>query len=419
MDKEKYFNSNKNQIQKVMDFVLNSESSDFYREKYRAAMDKVRVIDDYKTFFSIPTLDKDELLTSPPGNNLYHNKVNFFSFSSGTTSQKHPLAMPHIHNEEYFNLRFNKDLLEELGANRILILVPPTMGAVANIMTNNQRNFSLTLGDINNFNLTKLLAKEVGINGIFSTPTILELFREKLDNDEVSRIKWIAITGEVCSRIRYLHLSRLFPNALILNDYGSAELGGIAYQCKEVAGDPLHLHGSPHLFFETNDLGELLVTDLEEPIPFPLIRYNTKDMGEVRISKCSCGAKIDLILKGKRDYKKLKFNGLVVQAEMLEKALVGVSNLIKPNYQMIVRETEEGGKIVPEFKLIVEAKSKTNVDKLEQLVKEELGRKFFISAGKNLFGLAEEGVIKELKVQIAKENELSSKKRPLIQFEDN
>ncbi len=80
----------------------------------------------------------------------------------------------------------------------------------------------------------------------------------------------------------------------VVEDYGSAELGGIGCECRAAQG----LHLFTDLFYmeivrnatpaEPGEIGRILLTDLTNKV-MPLIRYDIGDLGSFLAGDCRCG----------------------------------------------------------------------------------------------------------------------------------
>jgi len=112
-------------------------------------------------------------------------------------------------------------------------------------------------------------------------------------------LKAIVLTAEVPYRQGREELQQIYQ-VPVVNEYGSSELGPIAYQCPE---------GNMHLMFENiyvevadddgkplppGEAGELILTDLNN-YAMPLIRYRSRDFSALRTDTCACGREMPLI----------------------------------------------------------------------------------------------------------------------------
>lgn len=125
----------------------------------------------------------------------------------------------------------------------------------------------------------------------------------------------------------YSHHRKLFDevfNCPVVDEYGSAEHGIIAFQCKE---------GNKHMmadhlcieFLDENDQpvklgdpGRIVITDLSS-FAMPLIRYDIGDIGRASNEKCSCGIRLPQmeVMEGRKEDFIRKANGELVHAAYL------------------------------------------------------------------------------------------------------
>jgi len=114
-------------------------------------------------------------------------------------------------------------------------------------------------------------------------------------------LKGIVTTSEPLFIETRQYLQNIF-RCPVINDYGSGEVGPIAYDCPEGG---FHLM-SDNLYFGIineagthaagGEKGEVVVTELNN-FSLPLIRYNLKDIAEVADRPCRCGRGLPLINK--------------------------------------------------------------------------------------------------------------------------
>ena len=112
-------------------------------------------------------------------------------------------------------------------------------------------------------------------------------------------LKAIVTTSEPLFKETREYLEGVF-NCNVINDYGSGEVGPIAYDCPEggfhLMADNLYIEiiNEKGTHAREGEKGEVVVTELNN-YSLPLIRYNLKDIAEVTDQKCSCGRGLPLI----------------------------------------------------------------------------------------------------------------------------
>lgn len=125
----------------------------------------------------------------------------------------------------------------------------------------------------------------------------------------------------------YPHHRKLFDEVFecpVVDEYGCAEHGIIAFQCKE---GNMHIMAD-HLiveFLDENDQpvqpgepGRIVITDLDS-YAMPLIRYDIGDIGRASNKKCSCGVNLPLmeVLEGRKEDFIRTVDGKLVHAAYL------------------------------------------------------------------------------------------------------
>lgn len=125
-----------------------------------------------------------------------------------------------------------------------------------------------------------------------------------LENDiDLSPLKLLAVitTGEILYECQRIAIRKAF-NCRVVNEYGSTEIGVLAFECRK---GNLHINAD-HVYLETEDLyagkdaGEVIVTELNNEYN-PLIRYRLGDVASISNCKCDCGINFPLLgsLKGR------------------------------------------------------------------------------------------------------------------------
>ncbi len=97
-------------------------------------------------------------------------------------------------------------------------------------------------------------------------------------------LKAIMTTAEPLT-IQHRELFKEVFNADCFDQYGSGEIGGLAYECSEHCG--LHIT-EERVIIESNEKNELLITDLDN-YSMPFIRYWNADQAIISEKKCACG----------------------------------------------------------------------------------------------------------------------------------
>lgn len=162
------------------------------------------------------------------------------------------------------------------------------------------------------FNKYLLKLQKEKIKYIYGYSSALYDFAQsiKKENLNFSFIKGIFSSSDMLFKNQRKFIESVFGVKLI-DIYGNPESGLLSFECYEQNG--FH-YGMQNCFVEIvdesgknlgdNEIGRIIVTDLNNKC-FPMIRYDTGDIGSISYEKCSCGRGLILIknLGGRsRDY---------------------------------------------------------------------------------------------------------------------
>ena len=396
-------------LSSVLEFVLENKYSDFYKKKY--VVEKIE-INSYEDFQKIPLLEKKELLETKLEDRIFDDKNNIvnYLFSSGTTGA--PLISAHStpffpDPKDFFDPRYKQTL----------ILMPLSITAASILALS--KDFVAVPGDINNLPLTAQLLNQSSINSLATTPTILEFLIKELEkiNFDLNRFKFIIVTGEACSEERLSAFKEKFSSARVVTVWGATELGGgLGYQCEpltSLATNTFHLN---HKFLfceiineqglpaEIGEEGEIVMTMLFQGTSV-LIRYRTGDLGTITKSDCPCGNPYTVRLLGRSEHRNLKFHGVIMHANMIEKSLNGVKEYIEPGFRMHIFEKEINGKKIPELEihLILKDKNSEKENSFTERIRQSISANMRFSEKNTLSSLVEQKVFLPLQIKFVDE----------------
>jgi len=402
-------------VQKVLDFAVNNDYSGFYRSKYKEHGFELQAIRSYEDFQKIPLLSRSEILATPLKDRIFvpRKDVVHYAFSAGTTDQNKPLIMPH-HAFTYKTAKtplrmFSPERIAKLGVDIIMVLRHPLSSPFIKQLTVPKKGILSVPGDIRNLPLSAKLAKELGINCISTTPTVLTFFLQELEKVgfDFNLIKFVYMTGELCSSQRLALIKSKMPKAYIDINYTVSELSIVGYRCSHLADEPpnlFHVHTAAFLEIlseseEANQPGNIVVTDTETPRAFPFIRYRLGDIGLIERQKCACGEEIMLKLGGRSRYDFLRFHGVVLHTQAIENSLDAVRNFLEPGFQMHVYEELINEKLTPRLVFKVVAKEAASPFLLN-LLKENVSQNLFLTADKTLDYFVENKIFAPLEVEL-------------------
>ncbi|TKJ93363.1 hypothetical protein PaeCFBP13512_02900 [Paenibacillus sp. CFBP13512] len=209
---------------------------------------------------------------------------------------------------------------------------------------------------------------------ILSVSTALYLFanhilERKLDPSELP-IKYIEINGEMLFEYQKETIEKVF-GSIIYNHYGSREFWCIAMSCNY---GNLHL-ATEQMYVEIikpnkEGFGNVVITDLSNRV-WPLIRYDTGDIGRLIGNKCKCGSVHPIIeITGGRSTQYIQSGNWISNPILFHYAVTKVNRLFPDAIrQFRVTQTDEKKflfLLVPGIGLVEEA---------ELLLKQELQSK--------------------------------------------
>jgi len=424
---EVIFKKRLNKIRNVLKYAIENPHSDFYRKKYKNFCSNLKEITSYEDFKKIPFLTKDEILTVPLRERTFvpEEEIARFSFSSGTTSNDNLLIIPWTSTLSPGKPYYRR--LELSGISRILILLPPSLGLFPPASPKEQSVF--IPGDVTNLSMSARLCKELGVQSIRTTPTILYFFLkylEEVDFDNNAVIS-ISLIGEYCTSQKLDFFKKRFPKAKIMLKYGVSEAGGaIGLRTRCLDGAPpnyYHLKGDDKLFLEfindagevlsEGEVGEIVVTSLKKEA-FPLIRYKLADVAHIKEKKCTCGRPV-MVLGGRRNYDILKFHGVSIYIELIEEALAQVMNYLEPQFQMHVYERIAGGKLLPQLKLKLKLKEgQAETEFVRNVIIENVTENLLLSAEKTLDYFVKNNIFLPLEIEFVEDWPQGAKSKNII-----
>jgi phenylacetate-coenzyme A ligase PaaK-like adenylate-forming protein len=426
---EKEFKENYlGEIKKTLDFALKNPFSDFYKEKYKGLGISAGKINSYQDFCQIPFLEKDEIFNTHLSNRFFVKKddIERYTFSSGTSNNNKVLIVPRIKVELTKNPQKAFEVV--IQSKKILILFPPMSSAfLAFVGVVKKRGGLPIAGDITNLKRTASLAREVGIDGIITTPTILSFFLEALTevNFKKEDISFISLGGELTTEAKHQNFRKIFLNADITYRYGASESGGLrGYRCKQLGTRGPQFYHPANNFLEIvgnkgnvldGQMGEIVHTDLFMPKAFPMIRYKTADMGRIEKEACSCGNNAILTLGGRASYDILKFSGITLHTQAIHTATADIQDFIEPGFQMHVYEIESKGKVIPQLVFMASLKKDAkDSDFLKKLIQKSITKRLFLAPEKTLEYFVKNEIFLPLKVEFNQSLKQEAKTKNIV-----
>ena len=218
-----------------------------------------------------------------------------------------------------------------------------------------------------------------GINVIFTHYRMLDkILKFSEDNNIKLNLRLVIATAEPVERIDVLKRKvKKILGARLVDTIGTREIGAYAYECKEKN----YYHFLDSLYVETinsegeinKGVGELLVTPLWRK-DFPLIRFSTKDLLEIKVKTCNCKVKNKFVFEKVEG--RLNDNVKITSSMIdLRKIFFKAKNLIHYQYPIIDKIL---WRIFPEINFLLFFAKENDVDVLLILIEKSKFNKFII-----------------------------------------
>ncbi len=405
---------NTSQLTKEIQKILTSSHSDFYKRKFSSIASL-----SHPSLADLPFLTRKELVDTPPDERLYIPKedIAFVGFTSGTTSGK-PLVSYFSSIEHYF---FEPSLGTEIA--RPLITYPPLnknfSASFIQQCRQAQRRVTPVLADFQNLPNSAVIARETGIDAIYATPTIAGNLAEHITKYyDPKNIKLLALSSETLTLTKRNSLRMQYPNAKIADLYASSEIGQfILFPCSYILDQKTSSFHFLHKALIALELveGELVVTYALNKA-FPLIRYRTGDFFEVAADSCACGIPgPTLRWSGREHVDKIRIHGFEIRAEDTDALFASLNGIGGNEYQIHFRyATDDQTKIGINIELKDSVHAITRPDRVEEIIKNELLRRWILAPGVSLAAAIERGVIHNITISFVETFSLVSDKRRRI-----
>ena len=410
-------------IKSIFEFAWDNPYSTFYKDKYKkAGIKSVKSLKTWDDFNRLPYLTRDEIVEAGPEKFLFFpkNKIVTVGLSSGTTKNKLPLVIfiPRFTNEyekghtKYKELKIKSmmQLYQPFSAQHRYKYDVDFMG----------KNTIITMGDINNLDVSAKIAARLKIDTLKTTPTVLYRFIPYLKKEyDLNKIKLVCLGGEFCSEQKALFFKKNFSKAYFEFTFGGAETGGKGYRCNRLSKlSPRFLHAYSKTFYyqtiNSNGQSELVLTSLTRNSNL-LIKYKTGDAVRLYEEKCPCKENLCMEVFGRLEYDSMKVQGSLIYSALVSKALFPFSSyLSSPDWKLHVFEENKNGKITPRLVLQLIPAKQNNNTKIKNLIQEGVSRNLFVTTKFTLSDLVKEGVFMPLEIEFLEEFPVELKPRHII-----
>lgn len=310
----------------------------FYRELYGMKSDEPSLtLKDMEEWRALPILTKDALAAKTLAERSFIplSELDHVRASSGT-SGKIPLFSPrtHVRNMEY-RLRFHD-------------FKKPFLAFTVPLMPHWHEMFQKESGgsphvlclDPRYPRTSARLAKAAGADAFSAfVYHVRDLGEEMKALGTNTDIRFIEVTGEVCSKAQLEYMRATFPNATVVQSYNSSEIedAHLGMPCRPLTVEEptAHYHPKETHFLELIDSetgaiiepvsgaeGDLLVTAYPgEPASLPLIRFRIGDTIRVLESPCPEHGIWSFTVLGRTDMDFVKIPGGIIRADEISRVL--------------------------------------------------------------------------------------------------
>lgn len=402
-------------IRKILEFVWASPYSSFYRNKYKkAGIDLLKDINSIEDFNKLPFLTRDEIMAVGPYDRFYFPKQDIRgSTHSNTTGGKGMIILLKGKYPEPGAKIYIKKTLDLKIKTAMTITYPNALWAAQNRPYFKHKSIVRYSGNVYNLANTATIIKQLKIEAIAATPSILESAISYFKKETIlDQIKFIHLSGEYCSRIRLEYFRKTFKNAYVRFGYASIEANGIGYQCDNlINGSPQIFHPQSSFYYELinpKKESELVLTHLKRT-EFPLIRYKIGDMVNIYKDKCACGKNSKIEVFGRIGMDVIKVSDYYIYREQIDNALYPFIEHFKSlNWKLLILDSK---KSLPKFKLQLISKKKTK--NLKLLLEKEISKNVYLS-GRKFSDLVQSKVFSPLEVEFVGAFETALKQKAIV-----
>ncbi len=172
-------------------------------------------------------------------------------------------------------------------------------------------------------------------------------------SSSLESVQRIHAVGERLSEVTADLFRARFPNARIILDYLSVELGAIGRGCEHQPPNYYHPETGVHIDLHEPDpegRGTILVTKTYNTVSFR--QFNTGDSGRLVLEPCACGAVNTFEHLGRTGLDHIKLCGTLIRQDQFERALAPYAHTFD-DFRIAVREATENGMIKGALALIL------------------------------------------------------------------
>lgn len=350
-------------LQRLVAFTTDPRHGSFYRSHFKMADDDApMLLKSMEDWIALPILQKDDLIAIPLSRRSYKplRKLDHLRASSGT-SGKPPLFSPRTH----VNAMDYRRTYHDFKRPFLAFTVPLMPHWHEQYTIKDGLGPSVITHDPLAPAVSARLAKSAGVDALSVFVYHIVPLGEAMKKEGVhTDIRFIEITGEICSRAQYDYMRATFPNATILQSYNSSEVedAHVGMPCKVMDGsEPLAVyHPKATHYLEIIDPtsgkvlepdegveGDLIISTFTgEDDSFPLVRYRIGDTVRVVQKRCQHGSWSFTVI-GRTDMDFVKVPGGILRADEISRVLRTLPEHVSDDFELQCSEvqTENGPRI--------------------------------------------------------------------------
>lgn len=407
-------------IKKVLEFVWNSPYSSFYRDKYKkVGINLIKDINSMEDFEKLPFLTREEIINTNPYDRIYFPKEKILGaqFSSTTTGGKGVLIMLRgnlFHPAD--KLIVQKAL--ELKIKSAIIVIAGTAAWGLNRPSFRHKSIVRYLGDIHNLEKTAQIIKELRIEALAATSSVLEKLIPYLKKENaLDQIRYITGGGEFCSPLRFNYFKKMFKNAYFKVGYNLTESRDTTFSCDFICNKPPQNIFHPltaYAHFEVinpEEESELVITQLTTKIEFPVIRYKTGDMAKIYQEECGCGRNLKMKVYGRIGMDVARLCGNLIYREQIDHAIYPFGKYLSSSAWKLFINLKK--KSLPKLKLQLIVKKNFDKD-IKSLLEKGISNHIRFSSDKTFSDLVKEKIALPLEVEFVDDFGFTPKQKSII-----
>lgn len=410
------------QLQDIVEFAYNNKHASWYREICaKHGINTCPKIMSLDGFLALPILNRSMLNEYSAYERLSTEPMNATDIrSTSGTSGQDPLFYIRTANYPHMALRLFKD-----GARRKIYLWG-YQHIVSHVEGDRLQGLQTVVCDPQQLLQHVPLVSVMNVDTLAGTPSLLLLFGQALEDklEDRLRFRFLELTGEPARPNTLKALNKLFPLAKPYNHYAMGEMGqetGIRTphcDCQNTG----YFHLSPEGIYAENLDGTLIVTQLNVPTAFPLIRYNTGDqvkwLGE---DKCICGHEgISFELSGRANVDFVRIAGVELRHEEFATIVSNLNGAFENHVSVEVKEHlfNQSQRVALRIEVVPKPSATMSSLVLKELLEQEIISKLRLSATTRLSDMIKAGLFSTPKVVLLPEVPLNTKASGIRLIED-